>query len=259
MTGQQKQYQTHINLNVTIAICNGKKSPLFIFTADPPDGTLEEINDLMANPATSKSSSSKVETCCKRYYCSFIAAVFSVISISLLIMLLKHKHASGNVLLGNSDVLLISAFHPSLGEVMIAPTGDLVPVYIYQGLCSQTRPFPMLRQSTRQLNITENSQYRIDEPYLMGGSHINYSLTESDSATNSTSSSCIAYVHVFIDRLSYLQFIGSGHVSKLSISGCLSLAEPLVFTLPLPSDSQSKYYFVALESLNSNIDSQPHN
>ena len=112
-----------------------------------------------------------------------------------------------------------------------------------------------MRNNSTQLITTINSPREIDELYLMKGSQVNYSFSVSDSfavsdsnTSESTTDLCIANIFVFFHQLHYLEFIRSGHVSKLSLAGCLNPTEPLDFSLPLPTDDQTRYYLVGLVS-----------
>ena len=175
--------------------------------------------------------------------------MFLAISLSLTFTL--PKSTRGSVLIGNSDVVLLSTFDSSQSEVRAA-TDDLVPVNFYHSLCSEVGPFQHMRNNSTQLITTINSPREIDELYLMKGSQVNYSFSVSDSfavSDSNTSDLCIANIFVFFHQLHYLEFIRSGHVSKFSLAArCLNPTEPLDFSLRLPTDYQSRYYFVGLAS-----------
>lgn len=65
-------------------------------------------------------------------------------------------------------------------------------------------------------------------------------------ASDSTTDFCIASIFLFLQRIHYLQFIKSGYVSQYSLRGCLN--KTLDFPLSLPTNIQSWYLYVGLES-----------
>ena len=203
---------------------------------------------------TRKSSPSKMKEICfallSMAWCWIFPLGFLAISVSILLTI--PKHTSGSVLLRNSDVLLLSSFDSSQSEVRIALTDGWIPVHFYHGLCSEIGPFPQVKSDSMQLITTKNSQYKLDDRYLMEGSGVYYTITTSDStATTSdlTKNPCIANVFFFTDQLHYLEFIDSGNVNEPSDCPCLLLTEPLHMNLGLTqTELQSGYHFVGLAS-----------
>ena len=157
---------------------------------------------------------------------------------------------TGIVLVGNTDVVLVSRFRSSLSKVTVNLTEDFIPVCFYHGPCSEAGPFPQLLNYSTHLSVAENSHHRMDEPYLTAGSQKNYTLVISDSTISDLDPDpCTAKVHVFTDHDSYNQFIASGHVTVLSVSECFSPVQPLTLSLPpTTTDKQDMYYFVGVES-----------
>lgn len=154
---------------------------------------------------------------------------------------------SGGTTLGNSDVLLISAFDSRFREVTVHLANNIMAsAKFYQGPCSEIGPFPQLRNSTTELAVTERSYHGIDEPYVLRGSRVHYTLMVTNATTMELASSlCIANVYVFNGLSKYSKFLESGDVSTIRTSNCLSSSKPLNFTL---STAYIKYYFVGLES-----------
>ena len=180
--------------------------------------------------------------------CIFLYDVFCFIGFFLVTTL--PGPTTGIVLLGNTDVVLVSRFRSSLSKVTVNLTEDFIPVRFYHGSCSEAGPFPQLLNYTTHLPVAENSHHRIDEPYLIAGSQVNYTLAISDSTTSDLDPDpCTAEVHVFTDHDSYNQFIASGHVTALSISECFSPVQPLTLSLPpTTTDKPDMYYFIGVES-----------
>ena len=156
---------------------------------------------------------------------------------------------TGIVLLGNTDVVLVSRFRSSLSEITVK-TEHFVPVRLYHGPCSEAGPFPQLLSYSTHLSFAENSHHRFSEPYLIAGSQVIYTLAVSDSTTSDLDPDpCTAKVHVFTDHDSYNQFIASGHVTALSVSECFSPVQPLTLSLPpTTTDKPDMYYFIGVES-----------
>ena len=194
-----------------------------------------------------KSSHSTCRRCLLSMCCLIIAAMFLAISLSLVFT--GPKLTSGSTLIiGNSDVVLLSTFDSSQSAVRVVSPDNSITVSFYHGLCSEVGPFPQMRNNSTQLITTQNSQYEIDEQYLTKGSQINYSFAVSNSGYNSTTDHCIASTAVFLNRTHYLEFIKTGYISPNSFSPCLYLSKPVNFSVSLPTDYQSRYYFVGLAS-----------
>ena len=147
-------------------------------------------------------------------------------------------------------MVLVSRFRSSLNKVTVNLIEDFIPVRFYHGPCSEAGPFPQLLNYSTHLSVAENSHHRIDEPYLIAGSQVNYTLAISDSTTSDLDPDpCTAKVHVFTDDDSYNQFIASGHVTALSVSECFSPVQPLTLSLPpTTTDKPDMYYFIGVES-----------
>ena len=137
----------------------------------------------------------------------------------------------------------------SLSKITVSQIKDFIPVHFYHGPCSEAGPFPQLLNCSTHLSVAENSHHRIDEPYLIAGSQVNYTLAISDSTTSDLDPDpCTAKVHVFTDHNSYNQFIASGHVTALSVSECFSLVQPLTLSLPpTTTNKPDMYYFIGVE------------
>ena len=150
-------------------------------------------------------------------------------------------------------MVLVSRFHSSLSEVTVNLTEDFIPVRFYHGPCSEAGPFPQLLNYSTHLSVAENSHHRIDEPYLIVGSRVKYTLAISDSTTSDLDPDpCTAKVRIFRDHNRYNQFIASGHVRGRRWSKCFS--QRLRLSVPLrTTDRSDRYFFIGVESHYSSI------
>ena len=151
----------------------------------------------------------------------------------------------GEVMVGNSDMVLISIFDSSIINEVYFSADDAVEVNFYQDICSDIGPFQQLHNSTLQLNISDSMQYQIDEVYLLKGSEAIYSMS---SKSESQILPCSAKVHVFTRRNKYQQFLLNGDVSKLASSYCINSTKVLDLNI---FSHRHQYFFIGLESLSS--------
>ena len=139
------------------------------------------------NTSSDEDTQPKPETCkCRAHCCALtsaivvlVLAIICVISISVLVKRFDNlPSASGNVVVGNSDVVLVSAFDPSnVNEIQMHTSGDTtVNVSFYQDVCvnSKIGPFQHFYNmvSTRQLTIMSYYVYTVDVFYLTKNSQV---------------------------------------------------------------------------------------
>lgn len=178
---------------------------------------------------------------CSRRICCFLAAyVLTATAVMAYVVTIDHIFKDDNVLLLKSDVVLVAAFDSSTSKVIVSPeigNDDLVAIEFYQGPCSKIKLFPQVRNYTKQINFTKNSQHRIDKPYLLRDSLVNYTITVAGTA----SILCVARIHLSIN-----------HPTNTSGSlGCVSRAVPL--NLLLTDFQNNSYDLVGLYSGSVNI------
>jgi hypothetical protein len=211
---------------------------LFLYCAGSDTETKDKMLTVTKlNADENKSSCKFCDSCCEAH-CLVIVFAFSMITLSLFLTL--PKHTSGSVLLGNSDLLLISTFDSSQSEILLS-SDELVPINFYHGLCSMVEPFQQVRNKNMSLTTIKSQPYNISSVFLMKGSQLNFSLTVLDSAAYFHASS--VKIHVFIDRSHYLEFIRSGFASRFSYT------LDREFMVTIMEDYQTRYYFIGLESL----------
>lgn len=205
-------------------------------TAEPEDN----INTALIRRAPSKQ--------CKWYTCTGIFASIAGLLMICGIILLSTlpNRPSGAVMVGNSDSVLISVSF--INEVRLDPVGDVASTNFYQDVCSNIGPYRQLQNSTIQLNISDNMQYAIDEPYLSKGSEVHYSIYLASDSHNNTLP-CRAQVLVFRNRASYLEFLLTGDVSTQASSGCITSNGVSYFKVA--ASQLQEYFFIGLEGLSS--------
>ena len=160
----------------------------------------------------------------------------------LTIIFLIPNIQSGDVIIGSSDVILISEFESHADTVKFNVLIDSLDIIFYQQDCLEIDKLQNLSNYTRELANLDNIPFRVDEPYLLVGSTVHYTFTASGSELLSD---CAANIHVFTDYTNYFNFILTGQVLFEDSSHCLS-AGSVNFTLSAMNINQ--YYFVGLKS-----------
>ena len=153
-------------------------------------------------------------------------------------------------MIGNSDVVEVITVDPSIVDrVHFKQVHDFSDVNFYQDECSDIIRVRLIQNSTTQLSISNNTQYRIDEPYLMNGSRVNYTFSVSESLVDIP---CIVDVLIFVLSFDYFLFISTGHVSNESRSFCVPPDQlPANLTTVSLFPSSTAYYFIGVEGLSS--------
>ena len=204
-------------------------------------------------------STKKIPNNRKKLYCSvcFLASaiIFGIlIAISITILETIPSLPSSSIMIGNSDVVEVITVDPSIVDtVYFKQVHDFPDVNFYQDECSDIIRVRLIQNSTTQLSISNNTQYRIDEPYLINGSRVNYTFSVSGSLVDIP---CIVDIHIFVLYVDYFQFILTGHVSNDSRSFCvppdqlhanLTTVSLTVSLFP----SSPVYYFIGVKGLSS--------
>ena len=161
---------------------------------------------------------------------------------------------SGSTVVGGSDIVLASSFHSSDFTVHFkidetATRGPVtVPVNYYQGLCSEfdRRLCLELRNTTKQLSLSEGIQYGIEKEYLIRGSSVAFTFSTPEPLLHPSSTACVTSIFIFQDHLDYLQFISTGLINLEVSSHCVSPTSGVNFTLS--AVDANAYYFIALNS-----------
>lgn len=167
-----------------------------------------------------------------------------------MIVLANYNFLSSEVVLGRSDVILVSAFGSSVDEVQFNLTIDsTLDISFYQLECSEIGKIQYFSNSTREFSITDLNnnkilQYRVDEAYLPVGSTIHYTFTASE--TSELPPDCAANIHIFTDYSNYYYFILTGQVILEHSSHCLPAGSSVNFTLT--AVDSNIYFFVGLKS-----------
>ena len=192
-----------------------------------------------------------------RNYCSRCALtsailfiVLAFVSAASIVLLMKKPDylPSGDAVVGNSDVVLVSTLDPSaVNEIHIHTLGDnAVNVSFYQDLCTNSKigPFQQIHRkvSTTQPIVTTNI-YTVDAFYLMKDSRVTYTFSSSFPLP------CIFSFHNF-DL--YQRFISSGGDDGNSRISCVSKCDcehHINYTETLSGeDSDHEYYFVVMKA-----------
>ena len=151
---------------------------------------------------------------------------------------------SGDVVLRNSDVVLIAKTNSSKIELSTTLDSEMTDIIVNHDLCSEIGQLQQVSKSTSELTVSENMMYSIDEVYLIGTSQVTYNFTTVESPQVATG--CVANVTTFLEYPDYMEFLTSGNARNPNKMHCLSPHEPLTFHLN-SSDGDS-YHFVGLKS-----------
>ena len=109
---------------------------------------------------------------------------------------------SGSVVLGNTDVILVAIFSSDVEEVVFSQTKDSFNASFYMEACSAIGTGRQLLNYSNSLAVTDNSQYRLEERYIIKGSAIQYFFLATESLQTPTN--CVAMLYIIISRLSQL-------------------------------------------------------
>lgn len=136
---------------------------------------------------------------------SILVFLISMCFITLLLFIVffvtRPNLPSGKVVVGSSDVVLVSSFiatdlntiHFNIDK-KASMSSEAFSVDIYQELCSELPTNRQIWNKTRQMPLSENMQYRIEEPYLIKGSRVTYIFT---ALQPQFSSSCVVNIYIF--------------------------------------------------------------
>ena len=157
---------------------------------------------------------------------------------------------SGEVLIGNNDVVLAVTLNSDVISKVnfnINASGDSFNVTLYQESCSITLTDNFRNNSTRQLDVTNDKLYVIDQKYIVKGSTVQYIIFSSSSLDSSTP--CVASIPVFLNYSDFTAFLASGFIANANVSYCLPPASSITFTLS--ADDHNLRYFVGLKGFQS--------
>ena len=179
-----------------------------------------------------------------------IASIFFLaLYLALYLTLLPFLIPSGEVLIGNNDVVLAGTLNSDyVGKVNfnINASGDSFNVTLYQESCSITLTDNFQNNSTRELDVTNDMLYVIDQKYIVKGSTVQYIFS---SSSLDSSIPCIASIPVFLDYSDFTAFLASGFIANANVSYCLPPASSITFTLSV--EDQNFHYFVGLRGFQS--------
>ena len=74
---------------------------------------------------------------------------------------------SGDIVLGISDVVLITKSKGSIIKLSTTSDSEMTNVSVYQDICSGIRQIQQVSNSTSQLTVSKNMTYGIEELYLI--------------------------------------------------------------------------------------------
>ena len=174
---------------------------------------------------------------------SIIFMLFILITGLSLVSFYFINSTSGDIVLGNTDVVLITKSNDSTVILSTTSDSEMTNISVYHELCSEIGQIQQVSNSSSQLTVSENMTYRIEEVYLIGTSQVAYNFTI---ASSQATASCVANVSIFLDYTDYTEFLTSGHARNPNKSHCLSSNEPLDFELN--SFDGDSYHFVGLKS-----------
>ena len=206
---------------------------------------------------------SSSERCCESCYdfcyentkfeiaCVMITMISGILVLVTAICLLATVPAalpSGEVLtVGSSDVVLVSSFNSrNIGKVNFIRVNEAAnEINLYQDACSEIQNFTMNLNSMRQLNISNDMQYRIDEVHLIRGSKIQYNFSNSEMEI---SSKYVANISVFSAYNDYKEFLKNGRTTNAN-TYCLPSASAV--EIGISTSNHDMNFFVGLKSFES--------
>ena len=179
--------------------------------------------------------------------CIFIFVCASSAPIGLIIGLTLPVLPSGEVLIGDNNVVLATRVGSFVGETNFHGT-SLLNITFYRDTCSKIPTKIRHRSSSRQINATENIPYSIDQTYMIIGSEVQYIFSSFES---SIGLSCIAMIPVFLTYSDFTAFLANGFIANANTSYCLPPASSVTFTISV--NNKNCHYFVGLKSFQSSI------
>ena len=179
-----------------------------------------------------------------------ITAAISFIVLYLFLILTLPALPSGEVLIGNNDVVLaVTLNSDAISKVNfnINASGDSFNVTLYQESCATTLTENFQNNSTRQLDVTNDKLYYvINQKYIVKGSTVQYIFS---SSSLDSSTPCVASIPVFLNYSDFTAFLASGFIGNANASYCLPPASSITFTLS--AEDQNLHYFVGLKGFQS--------
>ena len=195
--------------------------------------------------------------CCWISSCLATSVWFVTLPLFIVLYIMLPDLPTGSTVIGGSDIVLAASFNSSDYTVhfKIDETAIRGPVTVnyYQGLCSEFESLnhrlrPKLRNTTKQLSLSEGMQYGTEEEYLIQGSEVAFTFSTPEPLLHSSITACVTSIFIFQDHSDYLQFISTGLINPegLTRSHCISTTSGVNFTLS--AVYANVYYFIALNS-----------
>jgi hypothetical protein len=162
-----------------------------------------------------------------------------------LIFLLTMPTQGDNIMIGGSDLVLASTFNSR--DIRITfnfDTTSSVHVAFYHDLCSEVNTVEHSIDANRQVQVTQNKRYIIDQRYFVSGSEVVFSFSSPAENSDPDPSSCVARVHIFQRHSDFARFILTQEMPSGDASYCIPHSSTVNFTLS--AEEKSMYYFIGL-------------
>ena len=189
---------------------------------------------------------------CIRASCCTLISFGIAIGVGLSIGLTIPALPSGEVLIGNNDVVFVTPINSYVSRTNFNNNANnLLDITFYHDKCSEIPFNDVYNNCSQQLNTIGNMQYIIDQAYMIEGSEMQYVFSRFSSNVSSLSSdSCAALIPVFLTYSDFTAFLASGLIANANASYCLPPASSITFTI---SAKDNLHYFVGLQSFQSSV------